>query len=60
MARSRRWRAQGVRTMTQTLVEGGIAAAAPRQIEVLDIDRLARRIPVSRQLIYFYGSVFGL
>ena len=29
--------------MTQALVEGGIAAVAPRQIEVLDIDRLARR-----------------
>jgi hypothetical protein len=45
--------------MTQALVEGGIAEAAPRQIEVLDIDRLARRFMWFQRSMRLYRMVLA-
>jgi hypothetical protein len=45
--------------MTEALVEGGIAAAAPRRIEVLDIDRLARRFMWFQRSMRLYRMVLA-
>jgi hypothetical protein len=61
---------QGMRAMTEVLVEGGIAAAPrlievpdaaapPRPIEVLDIDRLARRFMWFQRTMRLYRMVLA-